>query len=203
MTVVETDRIKMAENVEDAANVGERSVDMLFDCFERQPSLEGYKIEIVEGTIHMAPQRDTHWQIIRRIVRALEDKFGLDLKITSDVRIDFPGHGNGLAPDIAKLRDDAEKDSRGRWQYGDVELVAEVISQGTAAVDYGPKKEIYAAAEIPVYLIVDPYRRCCIAYTDPKEGEYQYESKSLFGVDVDLTTTPVALTLHTTDFPRD
>lgn len=48
----------------------EQGLDKLFD---QMTVPEGYEAEIVEGTIFMAPQRDVHWQTIRRIVRALED----------------------------------------------------------------------------------------------------------------------------------
>lgn len=51
MTVVDTDRIDMAD-ISD-----ERTLDMMFEWLEPVP--EGFKVEIVEGTVHMSPQRDT------------------------------------------------------------------------------------------------------------------------------------------------
>lgn len=197
MTVVETDRIEMAESD------NERTLDEMFEALERMPVPEGYKVEIVEGTVFMSPQRHVHWQIIRRIVRALEDTFGLDALVASDERIDFPGHLNGLAPDVAKLREGAQQDSRRLWSCEDVEFVAEVISRDTARNDYGPKKRAYATAEVPVYLIADPYVGRCHVYTQPKGGDYLVETTVAFGADVDLTGTPVALTLATGEFPRD
>lgn len=179
------------------------SLDDFFDRLERMPVPEGYKTDVVEGAIHMSPQRDTHWEIIRRIVRALEDAFGMGVRVKSDVRIDFPGHLNGFAPDVAKLRDEAVMDAHGRWRHQDVEFVAEVISKGTAANDYGPKKAAYATAGVPVYLIVDPYTGRCHLHTQPKGDEYTSELIVAFGGELDLTGTPVALTLATEDFPRD
>ncbi|WP_455351099.1 Uma2 family endonuclease [Streptomyces sp. SYSU K217416] len=197
MTVVETDRIDMADSSD------ELTLDMMFEWLERMPVPEGFKAEIVEGAIHMSPQRDVHWEIIRRMVRALEDRFGMGVKVMSDVRIDFPGRLNGFAPDVAKLGDRAEKNAKGRWRYQDVEFVAEVISKDTAVNDYGPKKAAYATAEIPVYLIADPYVGKCHVYTQPKDGDYGTELKVSFGVEIDLTGTVVGLTLKTDDFPRD
>ncbi|MEV6616722.1 Uma2 family endonuclease [Streptomyces sp. NPDC051051] len=195
MTVVD-DRIAMAD-----ANT--RRLDELFELLEQMPVPEGFRVEIVGGNVFMTPQRDTHWGIIRRIVRAVEDRFGVEVKVFSDVRIDFPGHENGFCPDVAKLRDSAEKDDEGRWHHEDVEFVAEVISQGTAINDYGPKKTAYAVAEVPVYLIVDPYQGRCYVYTDPKEGHYVMCTRVDFGGAVDLTATVVDLTLKTDAFPRD
>ncbi|WP_432147441.1 Uma2 family endonuclease [Streptomyces sp. bgisy029] len=194
MTVVDTDRIDMAD-ISD-----ELTLDEMFEWLE--PTPEGFKVEIVEGTVHMSPQRDTHWEIIRRIVRALEDRFGMDVRALSDVRIDF-GDGNGFAPDIVKLFDKAAKDSRGRWLPEHVEFVGEVISKGTAAADYGPKKDAYAAAGVPLFLIVDPYVGRCLLHSEPKDGGYHKKLVVDFGLDVDLTDTSMDLVLKTDAFPRD
>lgn len=197
MTVL-GDRIEMAD-----ADTDTRRLDEWFERLERMPVPEGFRVEIVGGTVFMTPQRDTHWVIIRRIVRALEDRFGVDAKVFSDVRIDFPGDTNGFCPDVALLKDSAEKDATGHWRYRDVEFVAEVISRGTAANDYGPKKAAYAAAEVPVYVIADPYKGMCYVYTHPKEGDYLTRTKAGFGESVDLTGTPLGLVLRTDAFPRD
>jgi Uma2 family endonuclease len=195
MTVVD-DRIAMAD-----ANT--KRLDEWFERFERMPVPEGFRVEIVGGNVHMTPQRDTHWEIIRRIVRAVEDRFGMDVKVFSDVRIDFPGHENGFCPDVAKLSASAAKDDEGRWRHEDVEFIAEVISQGTAANDYGPKKTAYATAEVPVYLIADPYQGRCYVHTHPKDGDYAMRTKVDFGTDIDLTGTVADLVLKTDEFPRD
>ncbi|QNP72006.1 Uma2 family endonuclease [Streptomyces roseirectus] len=194
MTVLD-DRIAMAD-----ANTS--SLDEWFERLERMPVPEGFRVEIVGGSVFMTPQRDTHWAIIRRIVRAIEDRFGMDVGVLSDVRIDFPGQGNGFCPDVVKLRDSAEK-TDGRWSHKDVEFVAEVISQGTAANDYGPKLTAYAVAGVPVYLVADPYQGRCNLYTDPTDGDYAKMLRVDFGKDVDLTGTAIDLVLKTDGFPRD
>ncbi|CAL9306967.1 Uma2 family endonuclease [Streptomyces sp. SudanB182_2057] len=195
MTVLD-DRIDMAD-----ANT--ERLDEWFELLERMPVPEGYRVEIVGGNVHMTPQRGTHWIIIRRIVRALEDRFGMDVQVFSDVRIDFPGNENGFCPDVALLKDSAHMDDAGHWQHQDVEFVAEVISKGTAANDYGPKKAAYAAAEVPLYLVVDPYKGMCYVYTQPKENDYITRTKVAFGEDIDLTGTVIDLVLKTDGFPRD
>ncbi|NEA42632.1 Uma2 family endonuclease [Streptomyces sp. SID11385] len=196
MTLVQTeDRITMADQEQDH----DSDLDKIFECVERATP-DGFRSEIVEGYVYMSPQREAHWRIIRRLVRALEDAHGLDVLVLSDVRIDFPGESNAFAPDVAKLRKDAEPVG-GRWQYQDVEFVAEVISRGTGQNDYGPKKAAYASAEVPVYLVADPYQRRCHVYTEPRDGEYRAETIVEFGLDVDLSKTPAALVLATEDFP--
>ncbi|MFE2263466.1 Uma2 family endonuclease [Streptomyces griseosporeus] len=194
MTVVE-DRIEMADDS------GELTLDDLFESLERTTP-EGYKVEIVEGAIFMSPQRDTHWEIILDIVEQLRTKYPRK-RVKSDVRIDYPGHLNGFASDVTLVAEGAEKTPAGLWRCKDVEFVAEVISKGTAQNDYGPKKAAYAVAEVPVYLVADPYQGKCHLYTQPKDGDYVSELTVAFGADVDMTTTHLGLTLRTDEFPRD
>ncbi|MEU8570830.1 Uma2 family endonuclease [Streptomyces pathocidini] len=182
---------------------GAPSLDDLFERLERMPVPEGYKVEIIEGTVHMSPQRRTHWKIIRKILRQLEDHFGVDAEIDSDVRVDFPGYMNGFAPDLCKVVEGATPDSKGRFAPKDLEFVAEVISKGTAAHDYGEKLRAYAESEVPVYMIVDPYVGKCRVYTHPKEHAYRSELTVAFGESVDLRDTAVGLVLSTEGFPRD
>ncbi|GAA3841368.1 Uma2 family endonuclease [Streptomyces phyllanthi] len=198
MTVLE-DRIDMAESIDSG---DELTLDTMFEWVEKGPIPEGYKVEIVGGNIFMAPQRDTHWEIIADIYEQLRAKYPRK-RVKSDVRIDYPGHLNGFASDVTVMAEGAAKDSRGLWQHQDVEFVAEVISRSTAANDYDAKKTAYALAGVPVYLIADPYQGRCRVYTHPKDGDYATETKASFGDDVDLTDTVVGLTLKTDEFPRD
>ncbi|MGW4732801.1 Uma2 family endonuclease [Streptomyces shenzhenensis] len=194
MTVL-ADRIEMAE--ED----GELTLDNLFESLERTTP-EGYKVEIVEGAVFMSPQRDTHWEIILGVIEQLRSKYPRK-RVKSDVRIDYPGHLNGFASDVTLVAEGAERTPGGLWRCGDVEFVAEVISKGTAANDYGPKKTAYAVAEVPVYVIVDPYQGRCHVHTNPKGGDYAVQTRVDFGTDIDLTGTVVDLTLRTDEFPMD
>ncbi|MEU1706483.1 Uma2 family endonuclease [Streptomyces sp. NPDC005706] len=196
MTVLE-DRIAMAD-----ADANTQRLDDWFERLERMPVPEGFRVEIVGGNVFMTPQRGTHWQIIFRIADAVAEKYGMD-RVFSDVRIDFPGHENGFCPDVALLKDSAKPDDTGHWRYQDVEFVAEVVSRGTAANDYGPKRTAYATAEVPVYVIADPYQGRCFVHIDPKDGDYAEATKVDFGTDVDLTGTVVDLVLRTDAFPRD
>lgn len=63
-----------------------------------------------------------------------------------------------------------------------------------------------------MYLIADPYQRWChvLTYqrrchvlTEPADGQYQVETVLVFGLDVDLSKTPVGLVLDTSEFPVD
>lgn len=178
----------------------ERTLDMMFEWLE--PAPEGYKVEIVQGAIYMSPQRQTHWRIILNIIVQLLARYPEE-RIASDVRVDFPGHLNGFASDVATFKEDAVQNDKGRWRYQDVEFIAEVISKDTAANDYGPKLEAYAAAGVPVYLIVDPYTSKCYLHARPKDDEYRANLTFDFGDEIDLADTPVGIKLTTDEFPRE
>ncbi|MEV5317033.1 Uma2 family endonuclease [Streptomyces sp. NPDC052687] len=195
MTVLH-DRIAMAESDNTI------TLDEMFERLEKMPVPEGYKVEIVEGTVYMSPQRDTHWEIILDIVEQLRTKYPRK-RIKSDVRIDYPGHLNGFATDVTVMTEDAAKTESGHWRCEDVMFVAEVISKSTGQNDYGPKKTAYATAGVPVYVVADPYQGRCHLYTDPKDGDYEVETTVPFGKDLDLTGTAVDLVLKTGEFPRD
>ncbi|MFF9604977.1 Uma2 family endonuclease [Streptomyces sp. NPDC014684] len=195
MTVLE-DRIAMAESDNTI------TLDEMFERLEKMPVPEGYKVEIVEGTVFMSPQRDTHWEIIADIYEQLRVKYPRQ-RVKSDVRIDYPGHLNGFATDVTVMAEGAARTEDGRWDCGEVEFVAEVISRGTAANEYGPKKAAYAEAGVPVYVIADPYRGECHVLSHPRDGKYALEVKADFGEELDLTGTPVGLVLKTGEFPRD
>jgi Uma2 family endonuclease len=177
-------------------------LDDWFERLEKMPVPEGYKVEIVEGTVYLTPTRNTHWEIIAGLLEQLRTKYPRK-RLKSDVRIDYPGHLNGFATDVTVMAEGAAKTEAGNPRHEDVEFVAEVISKGTAANDYGPKKTAYATAEVPVYVIADPYQRRCHIYTQPKEGDYEIETTVPFGSDLDLTGSVVGLTLKTDEFPRD
>ncbi|WP_164543593.1 Uma2 family endonuclease [Streptomyces mobaraensis] len=194
MTVELTDGIAVTDN-------DGLSLDELFDQLEPVP--EGYRVEVVRGVVHMSPQRRTHWKIIFEIACRLRQHFGEDTEIDSDVRIDFPGYLNGFCPDLVKIADGATPDGKGRFSPSDAELIVEVTSQGTAVNDYGPKKQTYAEAEVPVYVIADPYSGQCHVFTSPKGDTYRSEVTVDFGDPIDLTCTPLGLTIHTDKFPRD
>lgn len=199
MTIELTDRVVPTDRIEMAAS-GELTLDYLFERLEQMPVPEGYKVEIVKGAIFMSPQRRNHWDTISAVYEQLRAQYARK-RLTSDVRFDFPGL-NGLCPDLVALKEDAKADDKGRCRPEDMEFVLEVISKSTAANDYGDKKAVYAEAEVPVYLIVDPYTGRCHLYTHPKGGEYLSELTVAFGEPIDLTGTVVGLTLTTDDFSR-
>ncbi|MFC9736373.1 Uma2 family endonuclease [Streptomyces noursei] len=61
----------------------------------------------------------------------------------------------------------------------------------------------YAAAEVPVYFIADPYAGRCRVFTHPQDGAYKRDLTVTYGEPVDLTDTVLGMTLPIDEFPRD
>ncbi|MEU5125304.1 Uma2 family endonuclease [Streptomyces mobaraensis] len=182
--------------VEDSAEL-----DEMFALIEAMNVPAGYRAEIIEGEIVMNPQRAVHAMIIRGLNRALEAGLGIDANILWDVRIDFPGTLNGYAPDIALVKEGAEEDDRGCYDYRDVEFVAEVVSKGSRRDDYDAKLKVYAAAGIPTYLIADPKTGVAHVFHAPREGVYTDETSHTFGEKFTLPGSGIVI--DSTSWPRD
>ncbi|WP_309505811.1 Uma2 family endonuclease [Streptomyces pyxinae] len=140
----------------------QRMLDSLFEMVEAVPEFSRYRVDVVEGAVLMSPQAEGHREILLSVVEQLRGVHPRQ-RLLSNVRIGFPGRLNGSCPDAAQLRaeekaegPEEKKDTRGRGRYERVEFVVEVASEGTAARDYGLKKDVCARAGVPGYLIVDP-----------------------------------------------
>ncbi|MGW7246147.1 Uma2 family endonuclease [Streptomyces decoyicus] len=181
---------------------GSAELDDLFDRLDQRHIPEGYKVEIVEGTICMARQRGTHRETLADIYEQLRTRYPRK-RLLSDVRIDFPGCLNGFAPGLVALAEGATTNDKDQPRYQDIEFVAEVVSQGTAAHDYGPKKRAYALAEVPVYVVADPGAGRCRVFTRPQDGDHRADLTLAYGQPIDLTDTVVDIALSTEEFPRD
>ncbi|GHF56365.1 hypothetical protein GCM10010218_42120 [Streptomyces mashuensis] len=183
--------------VEDTAQL-----DEMFALIEGMNVPAGYRAEIIEGEIVLNPQRDVHSMIIRLLSRDLEAVRGVaDPGILWDVRIDFPGHLNGYAPDVALVRVGAQKNEKGLYQYQDLELVAEVVSPSSRRDDFGAKLTTYAVAGVPTYLIADPRTGLAHVFHAPRGDRYTDEVTYTFTSKFTLPAPEIAV--DTTHWPRD
>lgn len=98
---------------------------------------------------------------------------------TPDVYIDFPADENS-APDLAILREDARRESKGH-NFEDVLLISEVVSTSSACKDYDDRTAKYGRYGIPVYLVVDPYAREVVLHTEPTASGYSTAHTRAYG----------------------
>jgi Uma2 family endonuclease len=161
---------------------------------------EGWRVEIVEGTITVAATPfGKHASIIRRIRMAIEptlppEEYGFYENLPcEEPEIDRYVPDLGVWPVEYVDRDD-------QWVF-EAEMCAlaiEVTSPDQAKRDYA-KAAGYARAGVPVYLIVDRTLRVCVVLTEPEDGTYKNRHEEPFGKPVSLPLEP-PVTLDTSDF---
>ncbi|NEB95707.1 Uma2 family endonuclease [Streptomyces bauhiniae] len=178
------------------------TLDDWFTRLEAMPVPEGYKAEIIEGTVHLTSRGDSQWAITADLYDQLRTRYPRT-RLKSGARLDLPGPLNSYAPDLMLIAESAERTAVGLWRCTDVEFAAEVLPLDRVDPAHGLKEAAYALAEVPVYLVVDPRQGRCHAYSKPKKDEYTVRLTVAFGGDLDLSGTPVDLLLKTHDFPRD
>ena len=127
------------------------------EWYEHYHEYEGGRCELVRGRAIMTPTEATHNnRVIIRLAVLLDPLLGglwEPMSNTSVVLADEPVPTIRV-PDLAVVRS-ASVGPDWRMRPTDVALVVEVVSPSSVETDWVTKREEYAAAGIPNYLIVD------------------------------------------------
>ncbi|MCC9308963.1 Uma2 family endonuclease [Kitasatospora sp. RB6PN24] len=163
----------------------------------------GYKVEITDGKIIMTPQGETQMKVIFKAARQIEDQLVDGGDILSDVMIDFPSSRYGYAPDLAIVAPGAEHNSRGRYEWHDLEAILEVVSPSSKDNDFVLKVALYAECAIPLYVVIDPATAICTVHGSPQHtGTYATAVRVPFGEDLVLPLEDRKIVIKTDGFPR-
>lgn len=136
----------------------------LYDAIVDAGLLEGQRVELIDGIItDMSPQYEEHAVLVARLTRylmssALQVRPQLPLQVAGD---------SVPEPDLALAVEGPVRD-----RPSTAELVIEV-SLSSDKIDRGRKQELYAAAGVPVYWIVDVAAQTVEVRTDPAANGYR------------------------------
>lgn len=185
---------------------GPRQGGWTYDDYVRLPEDEGFRYEIIDGVLYMAPAPTPEHE---RVVISIGARLFAAIEETGLGRV-------YSSPDIAAgsstLRPDAAVVLKGRLQIvakqrlvGPPDLVVEIASPSTAAYDRDPvegKRGAYARIGVAEYWIVDPAARTVEVLTLTADT---YSSLGLFSGDQTLVSQVLpasAIPAHAL-FPRD
>jgi hypothetical protein len=153
--------------------------------------LEGHRVEIIGSQITVTPPANSaHSRALSRLMRPLFAA-GLDEGVTNvlqAVGVWLPdGPSDYAIPDLAVVEADID-DHLIEFNCYDpsvFRMVLEVTSSNLGD-DLRKKPLAYAAADIPIYVIVDRTSRRVLVLTEPRDGEYRVQTPYRPGQRVDL-----------------
>jgi len=156
---------------------------------------EGYRAELVAGTIVVSPPQDgTHEAVIGRIL-AQVFRFGCEFDVGARKGLIVPG--GYYIPDGTFTVRDAMNDQPPWWVPSGVVLVLEVTS-GMPMLEREIKRPGYAAARIPLYLLVDRHQRAVLLHSRPDGDDYTATTTVRLGTPLPLPA-PFGFELDTAD----
>jgi Uma2 family endonuclease len=141
------------------------------------------RLEFIHGEIRdMNPIGSRHEEIVDRLTRWSADNLPKkEVRVRIQNSIGLPGQDSAPEPDVAWV---VQRDySRGRPVAEDVLLVIEV-AESSLGVDTGEKADLYAAAGIPDYWVVDVAAERIEVRREPLSGRYQQFSTYSGGDDL-------------------
>ncbi|WP_327296820.1 Uma2 family endonuclease [Streptomyces sp. NBC_01197] len=188
----------MTPSTADHAQDAQMSVEEFEELARHAP--ETVSLEFISGKLAVKHVLDQlHGAIVMWLLRqCMQHRPELALYPEQGLKVDSYRRGRACA-DGALAPLDHYVGQSGEWADPDGTLmVVEVTSYDadTDLRDRVEKRDGYAAAGIPVYLLVDRDAEKLVVYSEPDRGEYRTRTSHAYGSTVTLPS-PVSITLET------
>ena len=173
-------------------------VDVL-EYFLSMNTPPGYRAELIDREIIVTPPPDgKHESVLNKIIRQLHRRPAVDFDVSATKGVITPS--GRFIPDLTVCPDGTFADKEPWMPPDSVLLVAETTSTDPSR-DRWAKRKGYAAAGIPLYLLVDREQRTVVLHSDPDAdtGDYLTVHNAPYGKDVPLPE-PFDFALETSDF---
>ncbi|MEW1793120.1 MULTISPECIES: Uma2 family endonuclease [Streptomyces] len=173
------------------------SVDEFEELARRAPEM--VRLEFINGKVQVKPVPDgNHGEIVMWLLEHCMQQRS-DLRLYPEQGLKVDAYRKGRARPDGSLAPRENFVGQGEWaEPGGVLMTVEVTSRDTDTNkrDRVEKPDGYAAAGIPLYLLVDRDARSLAVHAEPKNGEYRSTRTYDFGEVVKLPA-PVGITLET------
>lgn len=190
----------MARRPEVTVTTPDSGVD-LFKTLDELDVPRGYRAEILrEAEITVSPPPiGKHQRNVKELDRQITPHLpqGYDTEVHLEVRMHHIL--KSTIPDLFVAPEPALDVEDHFVSPDDVILAAEVVSRSNADNDRVAKLGIYAAAAIPLYLLVDPLKASTTLYFSPEHGHYTENVTAQFGKGVRIPE-PFGFKLDTSRF---
>ncbi len=195
----------MAAGIAERPQRVEESVwDEALRLWEQTSPPEGCKVEIIEGIVTVAPPPESdHNDTADELQRLLYTAIPRDWGIYQTQGLTVPGMRGLYVPDLAVIPKKLLPRRHERQTADAAQLVVEITSSSNANHDRIEKLHGYAAAEVPLYLLLDPWhsgKPTATLYGEPKGGLYRVLESVAYGDELHLPE-PFDITVDTARFP--
>lgn len=156
------------------------------------------RVELVNGRIVVTPvptgeHNRIVYQLLLQLLAVVQDR---GWEIWNDITIFLGPQLERYRPDLTVVPPKPKMWGKDHVYADQTLLVAEVVSPSSVVDDHDVKPRKYAAAGVPLCLVVDPFARKVRLLSEPAEYGYQQKTDVVLGCPLDLPE-PWKLTLDT------
>jgi hypothetical protein len=174
------------------------------DLFDALPELTGFRTEVVEGNLIVSPlgtpEHGARAANLHDVLHPVRDKHRWQGWVMG-VDVVIEGSREPVEPDYVLASPDCPRWGTRELRSSGLILVAEVVSRGSALIDRVDKPRLYAAGEVPIYLLIDPVAdpQAVTVYSGIHDGVYRTISTVAMGTSLRLPA-PVDYEIDTSIF---
>ncbi|MCF3129598.1 Uma2 family endonuclease [Streptomyces olivochromogenes] len=161
---------------------------------------EGVRVELLRGEIVMSRSPDlVHNRIVMFLANQIRREPWSRLQTQC---VDMLDAVSAPVPDLVVFERGTAPDRGWLIPARVTTVLVEVVSPTSVERDYGVKRSIYAAAQVPAYLIIDPFMAQCVLLTEPTgsrdDADYRCRRITRFGDRTPLE--PLGIEVETSEF---
>ncbi|MFF4356444.1 Uma2 family endonuclease [Streptomyces sp. NPDC001604] len=191
----------MAEQLVISGTEPRSAFEELLDLLDELHVPDGYKAEIIRGSIVVSPwSKAYYYDVMEEVCEQLRPHLPEGHRISAaPFLFVFPGSERAYGPDIHAAHRNVSRHTSNHLDGEALSFVAELTSPSTREDDLTDKVGVYAEAGVPVYLVLDMQAELAIVYSSPSAKGYEARFTKPFGEKIYIPD-PFGCALDTTGF---